>query len=513
MGLKRANVPDELVELLAQPDAGSVPDASGRRRCVVRCRVPFAFEAGSPSRAPIAIPVQRAEGDASSDDQGMEIIEGIASSTSVDWYGTRMTKECLDGMGAQFSAGIDYLPRHHSWNETIEWDGVIGRTFESEVRRGQVKEPKDGESSADQWILNVRTKLWMRKELARELVACIVDGRGPGQSIGGWFTQIAVTYDEDGWPVYPIDVLEVQLDHLAAVRSPANPDAEAVFLALRQKLEAAGRTAFAPGQPATREAPATTERVVVTTTSDSEPLALRGRDLGPATPNTSGEGATAPVPDPVPPQRAMESDMDPKQFEEMMARALAPLTTRLDAIEARNATQAPPAPVQPPAPVERQAPTPNMADYWQARATAAEAQNAAMIAAAGNPPAPGQRAAAAPTPAPDQSVPLLFRTRLNMDARTIAPKACKEAARVGAEEVTAYSVLQHDGMKALAQFARANGEGRSLADVVESHPDLADRSTRVLRKRDTEDLRSLLSDVIFAGIQDGVVGKKIETWF
>lgn len=498
MGQRAVN-PSDLVELLSQPDLDVAPGADGLRRCSVRARVPFVFNVAAPRRIVEPVAAQRAMGDVAAEGtSGVEAIEGVASSTSEDYYGTRMTKPCLDDMAAQFTRGVDYLPRHHSWSETVEWDGVIGRTYEGEVVRAQVAAPKEGESMQEQWALLARTKLKMRKPLAVDLLACIDEGNAPGQSIGGWFTEFIVTYDEEGRVVYPIDVMRVELDHLAAVRSPANPDSTAVWKVLGDKLAAAGR-AVAPPAPA----PASTPAPVLEARSAPVPVP------------DSGGGATAPAPDPVgSQQRAKEIDMDPKQFEEMMARALAPLVTRIEAIDARTQPQAPAAPpAAPVAPAARAAEPPpaDMAAYWQARATAAEAQASAMIAAAASGvQAPGQRTAAAPPAAPANAVPPLFRARNGLDLRTIAPNACREAARVGAEEVSGDIVLRMDGMKGLAQLAKANGEASQLSDMVLAEPGLTETSfvPRELRKKSADDLRSMLSDVIFAGIMDGLIRSK-----
>lgn len=492
MGL-RAVDPSDLVELLSQPDLTVAPGEDGLRRCVVRCRVPFSFQAAPPVRATRApVEAQRAvDGSApeSLGSDGYEVIEGIASSTSVDYYGTRMTKPCLDDMARQFVEGIDYMPRHHSWTSQVEWDGVIGRTFEAEVRRAQVQAPKEGEAAQEQWTLLTRTRVLTRKPIVQELLACIDEGRAPGQSIGGWFREFSVTYDEQGDVVYPIDVLAVDLDHLAAVRSPANPDADAVWRVLTDKLAAAGRRSAPP--------------------PNSAPVLLHATP--PETRSTeSGNGATAPVPAPVvPQQRAMEIDMDPKQFEEMLARALAPLTERLATVEARTAAPAPVTPV--PAPVARAAepPAADLAAYWQARAVAAETQAAAIVAAAAG--QPGQRATTQPTASAAQpAIPPLFRARNGSDLRELVPNSCREAGRVGAPEITGDIVLRMDGLKGLVQFTKASHEAPQLCDLVLSTPALFEsgHTPRELRKRSSDDLRSLLADVIFAGMSDGLIRSK-----
>ena len=87
---------------------------------------------------------------------------------------------------------------------------------------------------------------------------------------------------------------------------------------------------------------------------------------------------------------------------------------------------------------------------------------------------------------------------------------CREAARIGAEEVTGDVVLRMDGMKGLAQLAKANGEASQLSDLVLAESGLTETSfvPRELRKKSADDLRSMLSDVIFAGMMDGLIRSK-----
>lgn len=478
------------------------------RRCRMRCRVPVAFNAPSPSVVAAAAagdPAQRAMGSGNADD---EIIEGIASSTSVDWYETRMTKPCLDGMAEQFREGVDYLPRHHSFLETVEWDGVIGRTVEAEVKRANVVAPKDGEDAQEQYSLTVRTRLNMREPLAQKLVERIRSGQAPGQSIGGWFTEIGVTYDQDGRVQYPLDVHAIALDHLAAVRCPANPDAERVWLALGKALDDAGR-ALNPAK-----------------TAAAPDLSVRGSPVPVIEP---GAVASAPAAASVPAQRALvEIGMDPKQLEEMIARAIgaaiAPVATKLAEIDARTAgaagaagagaavRDAPPAQVPAPAPAGDA-----VASYWQARAQAAETANAAIVAAA----AGGTQRAAAGSPSvpsttsPGQGgIPELFRSRKGTDLREVAPNACREAQRVGAEAVEPISVFRADGFKGLAQFAQAQGESTELAGLVLRTEALQETAfvPQTLRRQDRSALESMLGDVIFAGMRDRLIVPKTTSW-
>ena len=150
------------------------------------------------------------------------MIEGIASSTSVDSYGTEMSYSCLMGMQGQFQSGIPLLPRHTSRSAggMAEWDEVIGRTYEAEIMQSDVMAAyEDGK----QYTLNVRSRLYGDDKLARELVKRLRRGEPIGQSIGGWFDQVDVITNTNG-EIERVIVESVALDHLAITRAPANPD-------------------------------------------------------------------------------------------------------------------------------------------------------------------------------------------------------------------------------------------------------------------------------------------------
>jgi hypothetical protein len=83
------------------------------------------------------------------------------------------------------------------------------------------------------------TRLYPDHPLTAELLRRVDRGDKIGQSIGGWFTEIRLIADEDG-EVGRVIVEEVELDHLAATRSPANPDSW--ITTLRDKVVAAFRS-------------------------------------------------------------------------------------------------------------------------------------------------------------------------------------------------------------------------------------------------------------------------------
>jgi hypothetical protein len=230
-------------------------DDDGGRRFNIRCRVPFS--APAPGFAEVGKPVSRAghmedEGDgerviddsgegvlldplASGDSDPVDevdfdepLLAGIASSTSVDFFGTEMSLRALKQMAAQMITenGIPYLPRHNlGAGGAMEWDSVIGRTVHAEVvpvEADQLRAPKNPAES--HFALRVTTALYDDEPLARSLVKRISRGEKIGQSIGGWFTALQVLQNEEG-DVERVIVLGVELDHLAVTRAPANPDA------------------------------------------------------------------------------------------------------------------------------------------------------------------------------------------------------------------------------------------------------------------------------------------------
>lgn len=152
-------------------------------------------------------------------------IRGIASSTSVDHYGTEMSRAALEDMARQMQMGVPILPRHHSirgGQDVAEWDEVIGKTYSASVEpMDDVMAPANG--SENQYILMTESKLYQDEELAQRLITRLKRGEPIGQSIGGWFDQVTVVEDNDG-EIQRIIVENVVLDHLAITRVPANPD-------------------------------------------------------------------------------------------------------------------------------------------------------------------------------------------------------------------------------------------------------------------------------------------------
>jgi hypothetical protein len=143
------------------------------------------------------------------------ILEGIASSTSVDWHGTEMSRRALEGMAEQFRRGVPYVPAHHR----DEWDDVMGQTFEAQIMEATVEDSNGVRPT----LLQVRTTLYPDDPRSKQLMGRLDAGLVIGWSIGGWFTEMEViTNDED--EVEALVIHGVELDHLATTRRPSNPD-------------------------------------------------------------------------------------------------------------------------------------------------------------------------------------------------------------------------------------------------------------------------------------------------
>jgi hypothetical protein len=187
---------------------------------------------------------------------------GTASSTSVDWYGTEMSRACLDDMAGQFERGVGVFVGHGGFfGDGIEWTDEIGVTFGAEVADADVVEPAN---SAERGAV---CKVAMRfeydgqssnktKDAVRALAQRLARKRPLGLSIGGWFRDVTYLTDENG-ELERVIINKVDLDHLATTRRPANPDCLDMAMlsrAVREGLRT--RSAPAAAAPATPAAPA-----------------------------------------------------------------------------------------------------------------------------------------------------------------------------------------------------------------------------------------------------------------
>jgi len=316
---------------------------SGGAEYQARCRVPFFFDSVGPFGA------RQTEADeeeaAEEADPTEGILEGIASSTSVDWYGTEMTRQALEGMAEQMraGAGVSYVPAHRR----AEWDEEIGRTIDATVEAvDEVAEP--AEASERQYVLRALVQLDMEEELARKLWRKVREQqRKIGQSIGGWFTEMRFLTDEKG-NVERVLIEGVELDHLAATRSPANPDSWIDLLrsALAESCPQVRDRSLAVQEPAEdpgEEPPELEGQPVPGDTEMEADLA----DTAPPEPDTTLDSATAAgqhAEEEAPGDRSVghpdnpeeESDMDPQEIAQLLRAELEPVTQRLEALEARQ---------------------------------------------------------------------------------------------------------------------------------------------------------------------------------
>lgn len=186
--------------------------------------------------------------------EGRTRIVGIASSTGVDSWGTEMSLLALEGMAAQFKAGtpvenrgVPYAPTHGE----REWHQTVGNTVDAIVRGvAAVLDAHDEEEP--QYVLDVWSDIKTSHARGMELIAALNEGDPIGQSIGGWFLRLIVTEDEHGW-VDRVIVDEVELDHLAATRTPANSDSTGLMVARDALAAAIGEVRTKPvGDPEMR---------------------------------------------------------------------------------------------------------------------------------------------------------------------------------------------------------------------------------------------------------------------
>lgn len=270
-------------------------------------------------------------------------VQGVASSTSRDWYGTDMSVEALNGMRDQFLAGVPLLPTHGSWLSTPEWDDVIGMSIDAVVEPGPVADAVDGEAGQ---LLTVTSSLYDVPK-ARELQMRL-DKRQPiGQSIGGWFTALTVIYDEETGDVHRVTILAVELDHLAVTRMPANPDCNGLAN-LRSRAQAAARSLRRAPEQRSVPAPASNPASVTPAPDPDASLDARGVASEDDTVNAPGIAAGEP----------QETDMPvftPEQTAELNRAVAAAVAGALPTIvEAMRATPAAePAPKPAAQPTER----------------------------------------------------------------------------------------------------------------------------------------------------------------
>jgi len=221
----------------------------GRRVWTARCRLPMQGLLGGGLKVVREAPkatgaaVREAAPGIVETASGPVLLEGYASSTSVDWHGTEMTREALDSMARQMAAGVPYVPSHYD----DEWEQVMGRTVEARVEQGTIVREGGTGAQADGYRLAVRVELYPEHPRSQQLMQAVKRGQVVGMSIGGWFTDAEVETNEND-EVERIYIKAVELDHLAVTRRPSNPDSWIAGLA--RSTGAAMAAARAEGAPA-----------------------------------------------------------------------------------------------------------------------------------------------------------------------------------------------------------------------------------------------------------------------
>ena len=142
-------------------------------------------------------------------EDGTEIrkIRMIASGTKTDAYRDRMSENAITDMVGGVD-GKDFLPSHYS-----EWDEVLGPLMNG-------KRDADNQFWCD---AELRPMTDTAKEKADALYSIVSSGKSIGVSIAGWIKRVMWEEDENDRMIRVIDSIE--LDHIAATRTPAYRDA------------------------------------------------------------------------------------------------------------------------------------------------------------------------------------------------------------------------------------------------------------------------------------------------
>lgn len=417
-------------------DTASVEMVDGRKNFVLSCRsgqlrmqLGFHYRQ-APARAPgTETPETRAAGAIAAPAEGIMRLEGVASSTSQDWYGTEMSKGCLEDLGLQFGRGVGVFPSHGSWIEGLGWDDQMGKTVSAELERAAVAAPADATEPG--YLLRTIMDLDLAEESCKKLKRRLERGQEIGLSIGGYFLQVRyIMKPDDEYEIERIIVEKVELDHLAVVRNPANPDSMGLRLL--------------------RSIPADAFR------SKRAAYAARSTDAVPATPTPATEAPAeeAPItsedsaPSPAPPE-----DAAPSTEEEA-----APITTTAD--DATRST-----------PTEFPMTAEQIADLVE-RAVKSALENRAAAPATAAPTTPAPAAAAGET---------IEQVRAKLQAEaTRAANLERAMAHINASGVRSGSAggrsaptgaLNKAGIEGLVQRAKAEGKAPMLVRVISGDPE------------------------------------------
>lgn len=337
-------------------DTATVEMVEGRKNFVLSCRsgqlrmqLGFHYRQ-APARAPgTETPETRAAGAIAAPAEGIMRLEGVASSTSQDWYGTEMSRGCLEDLGLQFGRGVGVFPSHGSWIEGLGWEDQMGKTVSAELERAAVAAPADATEPG--YLLRTIMDLDLVEESCKKLKGRLERGQEIGLSIGGYFLQVRyIMSPEDEYEIERIIVEKVELDHLAVVRNPANPDSMGLKMlrsvpegAFRNKRSAsAARSTDATPAAAATEAPAEETPVAETASESSPPPPAPPEDAAPSTEEeaapitTTADDATRSTP--------TELSMNPEQLAELVRNTVNAVLDARAAAPAAAASSTPPAP-------------------------------------------------------------------------------------------------------------------------------------------------------------------------
>lgn len=435
-------------------------------------------------------------------------VQGIASSTSRDFYGTDISRDGLEDMAAQFRAspGVPLLPTHYKGWSLPEWDDVIGVSVDAEVRTSEVADPVNNERG---YVLDVASALYDVPK-ARELRDRLDIEQPIGQSIGGWFVELSFTYNEDTGELERVQVHKVELDHLAITRMPANPDAVGL-VNLRSRLGACLRHRPATGAPDTRTAPGPASEPpapapVAAPAGNPPSVTARNIPADPLdTPSGSSEDGTKQAaartssPSPSPEEPVMNAEeiaqIVSRSVEEAVKGALP------DAI--RSAVSG--------AVAEHVAPVSAKLDALAARVSAVESRATPAAAPVATLAADGKV---------DTSEVAQLRAKLAEQDRLIvrlAESPDRRAIRSSGGPVPVFSAGAgaEAAFRSLATQAKTDGVGVALSAVVEKHAKIVaeeDGPASLRAEGSIRNLRSMLCAALRAAEADGLIAKPVTGW-
>lgn len=371
--------------------------------------------------------------DAPVEERAIGTVEGICSSTSRDWYGTEMSRDCLADMAAQLSSdrGVPLLPTHGSFMSVPEWDSVIGTSVEAEVRKADVADPFDrGEQG---YVLDARFAL-MDVDKAKELRARVEAGQRIGMSIGGWFRALEFVYSEETDEVERVIVMGVTLDHVTATRMPANPDSMGLSV-LRSRLSPpAPSRAVLPEQERAAPVP---EPPPAPQTLDTSAVA--------------GDDVTRSAP-PIPEDHPEEDHMTEQQIEALIGRAVQQSTEASAEVIGRAVKTAVDETIEPfKAEVERRM------DALESEVRAAKPKVAVTPDAVVE--SDAEKVLRARVASLEKQVETMADVAVRRGIHTSDPRNPSVPAGLGAEAA----------IRSLAQVCVEQGQGRALAAIVERH--------------------------------------------